>query len=349
MLMIAIRSLAHRSDKSFSSVIFSKHMLSRRSAKNLNIFHYSTRKSLFSHRGGGTQNDDVNRAPNYEVSVCAVQGARSYMEDEFFISQKRDFCAVFDGHGGEAVSRYLRQNLYANLQAALPMHNNITTITAFDYQEALKSGLDKVDKEVQRISHWSFQGSTAVAAWIHYEEETKSSTLIVANVGDSRAILARNSTPIALTQDHKPETPRERKRIESRGGKVVWCGLVDDNGKPVKDSGVYRVNGNLALARAVGDRSERPAISAEPEFTVISLDDEAEFIILATDGLWDVLTNQEVVTLIKSRLSLLAKKEKSQFEDLRQKMASFVVAEALRRGSSDNVTVLILWLPSKCW
>jgi len=322
-------------------------MISHHSTKNLDISRNSIRKALFSHRGGGTQNGEVNRAPTYEVSVCAVQGGRSYMEDEFFISQKRDFCAVFDGHGGEAVSRYLRQNLYANLQAALPMHNNNTTITAIDYQEALKSGIDKVDKEVQRISHWSFQGSTAVAAWIHHEEETQSSTLVVANVGDSRAILSRNSTPIALTQDHKPETPKERKRIESRGGEVVWCGSVDGNGKPIKDSGVYRVNGNLALARAVGDRSERPAISAEPEFTVIRLDKEAEFIVLATDGLWDVMTSQEVVTLIKSRLSHLAKKDMSQKEDLRPKMASFIVAEALRRGTSDNVTVVILWLVTK--
>jgi len=301
--------------------------------------------------GGGdaTQNSssDVNKAPDYEVSVCAVQGGRSYMEDEFFISQKRDFCAVFDGHGGEAVSRYLRQNLYANLQAALPMHNNNNTISAIDYQEALKSGLDKVDKEVQRISHWSFQGSTAVAAWIHHEEETQSSTLIVANVGDSRAILARNSRPIALTQDHKPDTPKERKRIESKGGKVVWCGDIDKVGKPIKDSGVYRVNGNLALARAVGDRSETPAITAEPDFTMLRLDDDADFIILATDGLWDVMTSQEVISLIESQISLLEKKNSTQLDHLRQKMATFVVAEALRKGAYDNVTVVILWLPTK--
>ena len=70
----------------------------------------------------------------YQVSVCTAQGFRSYMEDEFFLSMDGDFAAVFDGHGGQAVSRYLRQNLYANLQALLPsynnpLHNNKTTTT----------------------------------------------------------------------------------------------------------------------------------------------------------------------------------------------------------------------------
>ena len=57
----------------------------------------------------------------YPVSVCTAQGFRSYMEDEFFLSLDGDFAAVFDGHGGQAVSRYLRKNLYANVQAFLPV------------------------------------------------------------------------------------------------------------------------------------------------------------------------------------------------------------------------------------
>lgn len=306
---------------------------------------YSSLKIL-AKRGGGTHNNDQNRLPTYEVSVCAVQGARPYMEDEWFISQNKDFLAVFDGHGGEAVSRYLRQNLYANLQAALPMRNNNTTITTVDYQEALKKGLDKVDREVQRISHWSYQGSTAVAAWIHHDEDSKVSTLVVANIGDSRAILSKDSMPIALTQDHKPNKPKEKKRIETNGGSVVWCGKVDKDGNPIRYSGLYRVNGNLALARAIGDRSERPAISAEPDFTVVNIDSTAQFVLLATDGLWDVMTSKEVVRLVEKQLSHHKKENGGELSELRKKMASFVVAEALRRGTADNVTVVILWLAS---
>jgi len=331
-----VRVIAQKSVKLHVPFLRPRRMISPSSIQNLE------------RRGGGTHNSEQNKVPTYEVSVCAVQGARPYMEDEWFISQKKDFLAVFDGHGGEAVSRYLRQNLYANLQAALPMRNNNTTITAIDYKEALKKGLDKVDREVVKISHWSYQGSTAVAAWIHHDEESKISTLVVANIGDSRAILSRNSTPIALTQDHKPDKPKEKKRIETNGGSVVWCGKVDQDGNPIKYSGLYRVNGNLALARAVGDRSERPAISAEPDFSVVNIDSMAQFILLATDGLWDVMTSKEVVSLIEAKLSQHSTENGAELSELRTKMASFVVAEALRRGTSDNVTVVILWLaPSK--
>ena len=153
----------------------------------------------------------------YEVSACTAQGYRTYMEDEFFLSLDGDFAAVFDGHGGRAVSRYLRQNLYANLQAMLPVvvtpattspipspsrdvHNDSATLsvdgsnsphsddntesdvatskrsspTVKDYENAVSAALAKVDREVQRISHWSYQGSTAVVIWIHEDRNGNS-------------------------------------------------------------------------------------------------------------------------------------------------------------------------------
>ena len=178
----------------------------------------------------------------------------------------QDFAAVFDGHGGPAVSRYLRQNLFAHLQSTLPHvisqrqqqqiaaeqqrtdattpslpTNDLddTTIddtiqntpsspepSVQDYCIALRMALDKVDQEVQRINHWSYQGSTAVAVWLHYDikddnQNEKKTTLVVANIGDSRAIYGRNGTVLELTKDHKPDDPGEIKRIESVGGKVV--------------------------------------------------------------------------------------------------------------------------------
>lgn len=183
------------------------------------------------------------------------------MEDEHVIAQ--DFAAVFDGHGGPAVSRYLRQNLFAHLQATLPqvvsqrqqlsaeqgkdakisapppaINLDSTAIddtviassssepSVQDYCIALRMALDKVDQEVQRINHWSYQGSTAVAAWLHYDnidenQSNKKTTLVVANIGDSRAIYGRNGTVLELTKDHKPDDPQEIKRIEGVGGTVV--------------------------------------------------------------------------------------------------------------------------------
>lgn len=317
---------------------------------------------------------------NLQVSVCAVQGMRSYMEDEYVVAQ--DFAAVFDGHGGKAVSRYLRQNLFAHLQAALPSvvqykrqqktknqeeeeegavkevtDQESLEPTVEDHCIALRMALDKVDREVQRISHWSYQGSTAVAAWLHRNHTTATTTddddvtttLVVANVGDSRAVYGCNGTAFPLTRDHKPDDPQETERIQKAGGSVVWCGPYGKDGKPVLDKGIHRVNGNLALSRAVGDRSERPAVTAEPDITYLevlkpmkndNLRRPKEYVVLATDGLWDVFTNDEVVSLV----DLLLEKTKGELKHQRSKISDVLVREALRRGTYDNVTVILIWL-----
>jgi serine/threonine protein phosphatase PrpC len=378
--------------------------------------HLQTR-SFWNLRGGGAENEleDVSKLippiepllNEYPVSVCSVRGYRSYMEDEFVVTT--DCAAVFDGHGGQAVSRYLRQNLYASLQAALPAttttlsqplqqpatagiekKDNTTTLvtgdndssvtssnngdddssllmestaskappTVEDYEIAMRSALDKVDREVQRIVHWSYQGSTAVAVWIHEEKAVNTvdasemssqddgnsnmppqRTIVTANVGDSRAVLSRNHTPVELTRDHKPNDPIEESRIEANGGYVAWCGDKDAHGHPVLGTGIYRVNGNLALSRAIGDRSERPAVTAEPDITMTPITDMDEFLVLATDGLWDVMSSSDVVAFVHALLEAAADDETE-----RDFIASVVVEEALRRGSWDNITVVIVWL-----
>ena len=292
------------------------------------------------------------------------------MEDEFCTAH--DFCAVFDGHGGSKVSRYLRQNLYAEVQSALPAVQKsgtdttgnttaspkappaATVPTVDDYESALRLALERVDGDVQQINHWSYQGSTVVAAWIHEAKlrtpdddddsadcrettttETIQRTLLLANVGDSRAILSRNASAIDLTRDHRPDDPIERERIEAAGGSVSWHGHVDRKGRPIPGTGVYRVNGNLALARAIGDRSERPVVTGEPDISILPLQEDVDdFVLLATDGLWDVMTSSEVVAFVHA---LLDGEERDSIVDM-------LVEEALRRGSYDNISVVIVWL-----
>lgn len=296
----------------------------------------------------------------YKVSYSTEQGFRSYMEDEFFIAKNGDFCCCFDGHGGAAVSRYLRKNLYANVQAFLPSSLNSKrsddtdgdnsdkprTIgpTVEDYAAALQSALEKIDKEILRISHWSFQGSTAVVIWVHEEKMANAEdvskaelnrTIIAANIGDSRAVLCRDNQAWNLTRDHKPNDPDEQERIEGLGGSVIWCGDVDLSGQPIEERGIYRVNGNLALSRAIGDRAERPHVTAEPEIIAVPVESGDEFIIIATDGLWDVMDSSDAVNYVKFALEAGLKKES---------VAHQMVQEALRRGTFDNVTVVIVWL-----
>lgn len=387
--------------------------------------HSSNKKKFVRSFSTSETTSPLQFSTNLNVSVSALQGRRDYMEDEFLIAQ--DFAAVFDGHGGPAVSQYCRQNLFAHLQAALPQviqHRQaiqqekggeissknmivcknekllvdssdmdpkepsvLSEPTVQDYCIALRLALDKVDQEVQRINHWSFQGSTALAAWFHHEHpgvnddarddnnnnhnDTSKTTLIVANVGDSRAIHGINGTATALTRDHKPDDPDETERIESVGGRVIWCGPRDVRGKPILNAGIYRVNGNLALSRAIGDRSERPAVSAVPDITykhvlqTVMHDDHGdesmtpvdkngggkknapqtkvhpaskkEYVVLATDGLYDVFTNQNVVDIIDLLL------DKATVEQ-RPQIAEVLAREAIRRGAFDNITVIIIWL-----
>ena len=318
---------------------------------------YNTRRRYYIRRGllqrGGSDNKSSDLLHAFDVegdvtnttedqpllySVCSVRGERQYMEDEFFVGDEGRFAAVFDGHGGAAVSRYLRQNLYANVQAALPM-----SVSAVEVASAICAAFDKVDNEVQDISHWSYQGSTALAVVIHQNVDG-TRTIISANVGDSRAILGQNKQAIDLTRDHKPNDEVERNRVVQLGGTVDWCGQVDRLGKPVERTGVYRINGNLALSRSIGDRSERPWVSSEVDIKLhtIEEDDDADsFILLASDGLWDVMSSQEVVSYVHQVLDNTSKSHK---DESRRSMAKDVVEEALRRGSSDNITVIIIWL-----
>jgi serine/threonine protein phosphatase PrpC len=342
-------------------------------------------------RGGHAQDSVVNkdlskkrRLPsailNYPISVCSVQGHRSYMEDDFAVHS--DFAACFDGHGGKAVSCYLRQNLYASLQAVLPEMvatriaqetssvrgygtNDMTLesdatpatpamakiATVEDYAAALVVALDKVDREILKIHHWSYQGSTALLCWIHTSDQVLSGdsnddkpqirTLITSNIGDGRAVLCRNGEVIALTRDHKPEDPIESRRIHNLGGKVVWVGDTDEFKQPIPGMGLWRVNGCLSLTRVIGDRSERPAITSDPEISILPLNAQDEFIIMATDGFWDVMTSRNAVAFVQAMI-----KNPSEYAESldRDAMAALLIEEALRRGSFDNITVIIIWL-----
>ena len=124
-------------------------------------------------------------------------------------------------------------------------------------------------------------------------------TILASNVGDSRAVLSRNGKAVALTRDHKPSDDRERARIRAMGEDIEW----DPYGQ------LFRVC-DLSLSRAIGDRFAKPAVSSETEITRFPLlGSNDEFVILASDGLWDVMSNQETVDFVHERLSDLSRKQ----------------------------------------
>lgn len=271
------------------------------------------------------------------------------MEDEYFCGDGGRFTAVFDGHGGAGVSQFLKKQLYTTVteflkekhweekdESANNSHQLIPSVSC--HVSALRAAFEKVEKDVIADDELSYQGSTAVAVFLH-ENEDGHRTLLSANVGDSRAVLSRGGVAVDLTRDHKPNDEKEKARIMAMGETIEWD----------QDCKVHRVR-NLSLARAIGDRYAKPAVSGEVEiqhFPVV--EEEDQFIVLASDGLWDVMSSQDVVNYVNKQMEWgLASVGKDQADNyklvLRKNMAKFVAREAIRKGSADNVSVLMVWL-----
>jgi serine/threonine protein phosphatase PrpC len=203
---------------------------------------------------------------------------------------------------------------------------------------ALRAAFEQVEREVIGDDSLEFQGSTAVAVVVH-ESDDGHRTLLSANVGDSRAVLSRGGRAVDLTRDHKPNDEREKARIMALGETIEWD----------QDCKVHRVR-NLSLARAIGDRYAKPAVSAEVDIRHFPVaEGEDEFVLLASDGLWDVLSSQDAVSFVREHLRSELGSASGEAADahrlvLRRNAAKYLAREAIRKGSSDNVTVLMVWL-----
>lgn len=177
-------------------------------------------------------------------------------------------------------------------QAALYCRKHLLRNTAACYgvdgiRGALEKGFEMTDRhfvaDAER-NEW-VDGSTALVVAISKDE------IVVANAGDARAVMVTRKGDDgvhieALSTDHSPSSPSEQARIESMGGLVVYKG------------GVGRVMGVLCVSRSIGDVQLRPYVSAEPEIKVVERGDEQLFVVMATDGLWDSLSSQDVGALL---------------------------------------------------
>jgi len=176
-------------------------------------------------------------------------------------------------------------------------------------------------------------GSTAIVACIVNDK------MYVANTGDSRGVLCKSGKDIVLSEDHKPNLSKEKERIKGYGGKVEKYGEV------------WRINGNLAVSRAFGDfdfKDEETLgekfLTVEPDILEFDIDEECEFIILACDGLWDVVTNEEAVNFVKESLKkydeFKARATKDRNNDIYYTCMELAQL-AREKGSKDNISCLI--------
>ncbi|PKA63916.1 putative protein phosphatase 2C 59 [Apostasia shenzhenica] len=256
--------------------------------------------------GGG-----LSENHKFSYGHASSTGERSSMEDfcearvHIVDGEVIGLFGVFDGHGGARTAEYVKQNLFSNM-IKLP-----TFIS--DTRSAIVDAHRKTDSEFLKSENIQNHdaGSTASTAVLVGDR------LLVANVGDSRAVICRDGNAIAVSQDHKPHLADERKRIEDAGGFVMWAG------------GTWRVCGVLALSRAFGDKHLKQFVVADPDIQEELVDDSLEFLILASDGLWDVVGNEEAVEMIKAI-------------DDPEEAAKRLVEESHRRGSYDNVTCVVV-------
>lgn len=240
-----------------------------------------------------------------------VKGKSAHpMEDYVFAEFKQvednelGLFAIFDGHLSQEVPDFLRSNLFDNILK----EPDFWTETEKAIRRAYRITDDTILKKSADLGRG---GSTAVTAIL-----INCQKLVVANIGDSRAVICRDGKAKQLSVDHEPD--KERKEIEERGGFVTKF-----------PGDVPRVDGQLAVARAFGDKTLKDHLSSEPHVTVEMIDDDSEFAILASDGIWHVMNNQEAVDHVRN------------IKDART-AAKSLIEEALRRESRDDISVVVV-------
>ena len=249
--------------------------------------------------------------------VVTDQGSREYMEDRHVaakVSNSSHVAAVFDGHSGDDVSQYCSTSYAQHLSDALSLYREDDVL-------AIKDSLDKIDASAKLLLQKTSAGTTACVVMIH------PTSIVTANVGDSRAILfSREDGGVTfdLSRDHKPSDPAEHDRILRSGGFVT---------QPHQTDGVHRVMGRLSLSRALGDWELRPWVSPASDVTVHERKLEDTFVVIATDGIWDVMSSDEVGRKINGSLM-----EGLKPQDALQR----ILEESRRRGSGDNVTIVLV-------
>ncbi|KAL3818335.1 hypothetical protein ACJIZ3_004240 [Penstemon smallii] len=290
------------------------------------------------------------------VGAVAFVGRRSKMEDA--ISVKTNLCSppinhrlplhffgVFDGHGGAHFAIMCKQNMHSILEEeVMGLEKHVGPIDVMDervlrwaWRRVFRSCFSRTEllalhtcgccgtrdfrcscvdrREVLQ------SGSTAVAVVLTQEH------IIVANCGDSRAVLFRRGSVVPLSFDHNPANRAdERVRIKVVGGCIVNLDIA-------------RVEGVLDMTRAIGDKYLKPYVISEPEVTIERRDSEDEFLILASDGLWDVISSKMACHVVRDCM----KKEGPGLITSRSASAATLLTRlALARGSSDNIGVVVV-------
>ena len=254
-----------------------------------------------------TVKDPLLHTSNYKHSQYLDQNTEfcDYMEDcaisidNFNKESNRHLYCIFDGHGGDASAKLCTKK-YPEIFRKCLIGN------PFDYEKKKKKSFFLMDKEIEKLDSKEV-GNTATVVFIHNK------LLYCANVGDSSCCTIGKINEI-ISFNHKCNNKTEKKRIEKEGGLII-----DD-----------RLNGILAISRGLGDFDlKKKGLSCEPSITKKLIDHNINYCVLASDGVWDVLSPDEVSNIIK---------KSAKFEE----SAKDIVKEAMEKGSEDNISCIVV-------
>ncbi|CAL8263200.1 unnamed protein product [Boreogadus saida] len=268
-------------------------------------------------------------SPASFVPLCfvhAIRNTRRKMEDRHVALEhfstlfnlqdgvQRRYYGVFDGHGGVDAAVFAAAHLQVLLSQEAELRSDAAAAFRHAFQLTDQMFRDKAGRQRLR------SGSTGVAVLIQDQE------LTLAWLGDSQALLVAQGHVVPLMEPHKPEREDERRRVEELGGCVTF-------------SGCWRVNGTYAVSRAIGDFDQKPYVSGEADCVTLPLRGAEDFLLLACDGFFDTVSPAEVPGLVLDALEG-GEGVAAAGEGVAQKL----VSHAREAGSSDNITVMVVFL-----
>ncbi|XP_021908289.1 probable protein phosphatase 2C 63 [Carica papaya] len=325
--------------------------------------------------GGGGSGDgllwhmDLRPHASGDYSIAVVQ-ANSSLEDQgqVLTTPSATYVGVYDGHGGPEASRFITQHLFPFLHEYASEHGGISA-------DVIRKAFDKTEEEFLHLvkRSWTARPQIASVGSCCLVGAIVNDVLYVANLGDSRAVLGRresrnkmNSPVIAerLSTDHNVCVEEVRKEVEALH--------PDDSHIVVYTRGVWRIKGIIQVSRSIGDvylkkpefnrdplfqqfaspiPLKRPVMTAEPSILIRKLKPQDLFLIFASDGLWEQLSDGEATgivlkspragiakRLVRAALDKAAKKREMKYEDIKR------MEKGVRRHFHDDITVIVIYL-----
>ena len=230
---------------------------------------------------------------------------RQSMEDigvtlpEFITEPKTSLFGIFDGHGGNDVVKYIKNRLPEIIKSYLEKNNSI--------EDSFTFAFNKIDEELKFYDS-EHTGSTATLVVF------QNNKIYCGNVGDSTAFIIYDNFIKKISTDHKCSDPKEEERIILSGGKVTK----------------NRVMGQLVLSRCLGDLyCKKYGVINTPDISANKIDKNIKYVVIASDGVWDVVNENEILNL--------SKKQKNAEEFCKE-----LVKLSIEKNTKDNVSCIVI-------